>query len=76
MGQITIYLEDATEKKMRERAQAEKLSQSKWIARLIEEKTRDQWPESVEKLAGAWKDFPSVEEIRQTSIPDFRREAL
>lgn len=27
-------------------------------------KTMDKWPESVVKLAGAWKDFPTVKEAK------------
>ncbi len=66
MGQVTIYLDPETEKKMRAVVKSTRLSQSKWIANLIEEKIRNDWPQSVIKLAGAWKDFPTVEEIRQT----------
>jgi hypothetical protein len=41
---------------------------------LIKEKVRDEWPESVIKQAGSWKDFPSVEEIRETMDKDILRE--
>jgi len=34
------------------------------------------WPLSVKKLAGAWKDFPSLEEIRKTVSSDCIREEL
>jgi predicted transcriptional regulator len=61
MGQVTIYLDDEIESKMRESAEAMKLSKSKWIADLIKEKVTDEWPESVRKLAGTWKDFPLAE---------------
>ena len=47
-----------------------KLSKSKWIADLIKEKATDEWPESVRKLAGTWKDFPLAEEIRKTTGKD------
>lgn len=30
------------------------LSQSQWVARLIRERTRQEWPKSVKALAGAW----------------------
>jgi hypothetical protein len=76
MGQVTIYLEEEIEAKMRAAAKAKHLSQSKWIAQLIKEKTRDEWPESVVKLAGAWKDLATAEEIRTTLGADVRREEL
>ena len=74
MGQVTIYLDSETEAKMRTVVKSARLSQSKWIANLIEEKIKNDWPESVIQLAGAWKDFPSAEEIRQTQGTDIKRE--
>lgn len=74
MGQVTIYLDDESESKMRASAKAMHLSQSKWIANLIKEKVADEWPESVRKLAGSWEDFPSAEEIRETMGKDSLRE--
>ncbi len=76
MGQVTIYLDDEIESKMRESAEAMKLSKSKWVADLIREKVTDEWPESVRKLAGSWKDFPLAEEIRKTTGKDILREEL
>jgi len=70
MGQVAIYLDDEIESKMRESAEAMKLSKSKWIVDLIKEKVTDEWPESVRKLAGTWKDFPLAEEIRKTTGKD------
>ena len=57
-GQVTIYLDDETERRMRGAARSSGLSQSKWIARLIQHRTRETWPEAVARLAGAWKDCP------------------
>ena len=74
MGQVTIYLDDESESKMRASAKAMHLSQSKWIANLIKEKVADEWPESVRELAGSWEDFPSAEEIRETMGKDSLRE--
>lgn len=76
MGQVTIYLEDSIEAKMRAAAKARNLSQSKWLALLVKEKTLDEWPESVVQLAGAWKDFPTVETIRDPGSSDVPREEL
>ncbi|NLV24438.1 MAG: CopG family transcriptional regulator [Deltaproteobacteria bacterium] len=56
MGQVTIYLDPETEKKMHEAAKRSGLSQSKWIATLIREKTAATWPSSIAALAGSWQD--------------------
>jgi hypothetical protein len=65
MGQMTIYLDPETEKRVRLATSAEKISRSKWIARLIDEKLRDRWPAGVAELAGAWGDSPLDEEPRE-----------
>ncbi len=76
MGQITIYLDTETEKKMHNMIKKRKVSKSKWIAELIREKTSNTWPESVIKSAGAWKDFPSAEDIRKNLGSDVSREPI
>jgi hypothetical protein len=76
MGQVTIYLEAEIEAKMRKAAKSMNLSQSKWISTLIMEKVADEWPESVLKLAGAWSDLPTAEEMRSTQGFDTVREEL
>lgn len=76
MGQVTIYIEDETEAKMRAAAKSQHLSQSKWISNLIKEKIANQWPQSVIDLAGAWKDLPTLEEIRASHGKDSPREKL
>lgn len=73
MGQVTIYLEKEIEEKMTAAAKAAHLSKSKWIARVIEEKIANDWPESITGLAGAWKDFPSLDEIRAGTGEDGKR---
>lgn len=76
MGQVTIYLEDEIEKKMLAAVRAARQSKSKWIASLIRDKVSDEWPEIVIELAGAWGDFPSLDEIRAESDRDVSREKL
>jgi hypothetical protein len=76
MGQLTIYLDDEIERKMAANAKAMKLSKSKWVANAIREKLVDEWPETVRELAGSWKDFPTLEEIREKAQGDVPREAL
>ncbi|MBI5441030.1 MAG: CopG family transcriptional regulator [Deltaproteobacteria bacterium] len=76
MGQVTIYLDNETERRMRGAAKSAGLSQSKWIARLIQERTRETWPEAFVRLAGAWKDMPTAEEVREGVPEDAEREPL
>ncbi|MDJ0818247.1 MAG: hypothetical protein QNJ58_18685 [Desulfobacterales bacterium] len=76
MGQVTIYLDAETEKKMINIVKKSGISKSKWIAALIREKTADTWPDHIIELAGAWKDFPTVEDIRSGMGDDARREPL
>ena len=76
MGQVTIYLEDEVEQKMTEAAKSAHLSKSKWIAKVIQEKIADEWPQSVVNLAGTWEDFPDIEDIRGNSANDAKREEI
>ena len=76
MGQVTIYLEDEIEAKMRSAAKSMKVSQSKWVANIIKEKVMDEWPPSVSNLAGAWRYLPTLEEIRNFQNEDVTREDL
>lgn len=76
MGQVTIYLEDEIEKKMSAAAKSERVSKSKWVASLIKAKVASEWPESIARLAGAWKDLSSAEEGRANLGQDVEREAF
>ena len=76
MAQVTIYLENELEEKMREFVKSKQISQSKWIASLIREKLQTEWPESIVSLAGAWQDLPLAEELRAEMGQDIAREEL
>ena len=76
MAQVTIYLDAKTEKKLNTVVAKANVSKSRWIADLIREKTMTSWPESVARLAGAWKDLPLAEEIREGTGSNFNRESL
>jgi hypothetical protein len=76
MGQVTIYLDNETERRLNAILQDSKVSKSKWICDLIRAKTADVWPESITKLAGTWKDFPSAEKIRNQMGSDAKREPM
>ncbi|NKI36183.1 CopG family transcriptional regulator [Wenzhouxiangella sp. XN79A] len=76
MAQITIYLDPENERRLREAAADAGLSVSRWVAELIEERTRTQWPSVVRELAGAWQDFPDLEDLRDQEGKDLEREPL
>lgn len=76
MGQVTIYLDSETEKKMSNMVKKSGMSKSKWISDLIREKTASSWPENIVKLAGAWTDMPTAEEIRKNMGHDASRESI
>jgi len=76
MGQVTIYIDDETVKKMTASAKAKNMSKSKWVTEVIREKVAKEWPASVKELVGSWEDFPSAAELRSDVGQDTKREAL
>ena len=76
MGQVTIYIDEDTEKKMLKMIEKRGISKSKWIAELIREKASTTWPEDVVRLVGAWKDLPTAEQIRSGMGTDAEREPV
>lgn len=76
MSQVTIYLDENTDKKLRQAVERSGLSKSQWITRLIKEKTATEWPEAVREMVGEWQDIPEQEEIRTTMGDDSPREEL
>ena len=76
MGQVTIYIDGETERKMIASAKAAKVSKSKWITDVIREKVTKEWPASTRELAGAWDEFPSLKELRSSAGKDSAREKL
>ena len=65
MAQITIYLPDEIESKVRKAAKARRTSVSRWIADQVLRKLEDTWSDAVLSAAGALPDFPSLEEIHK-----------
>lgn len=76
MGQVTIYIDDKTEKQARASARAEGLSLSKWVAERIAQRSQSEWPATIRDLAGAWSDLPSAEQIRRAGGKDIPRGRL
>lgn len=76
MAQVTIYMDDETHGRMREAAEATGLSMSAWLSRLVRERTRRDWPPEVAALAGAWRDLPTGDLLRDSEVKDLPRETL
>lgn len=76
MSQVTIYLDEDTDRRMRKAARQAGLSRSQWLARLIREKTRNEWSTEVREAAGSWNDFPDADELRGSLGDDLPRESL
>ena len=76
MAQITLYLDDELEARLRAAARAANLSQSRWVANLIAAKLHDAWPATVAALAGAWTDIPDATALRAGLGQDAPRESL
>lgn len=77
MGQVTIYLDDDTERLVQRHVQASGESASKWITEAIKKRARSEWPADVLALFGTWhdEDFPGTEQLRQDT-PDLPGEKL
>lgn len=75
MAQLTLYIDDATQKRLREGAALRKVSQSQFVAELIRKATANEWPPEVLALAGSIPDFPLAEELRAGLPPDLPRSA-
>jgi hypothetical protein len=75
MAQITLYIDDATQAALREKAARLKVSQSQFVAGLIRNATSNEWPLEVLALAGSIPDFPLAEDLRAGLASDAPREA-
>lgn len=74
MSQITVYMDAETQARMKSAAQVAGLSVSRWLAGLVQEKTASAWPLEVLAAAGAWQDFPDLDELRANDVADLPRE--
>ncbi|PYQ39413.1 MAG: CopG family transcriptional regulator [Acidobacteria bacterium] len=73
MAQVTLYLDDETADRLKKAAKQAGLSRSRFLARLVREKTVTEWPQAVKDLAGAWPDLETVERRRRHDARDARR---
>ena len=76
MAQVTIYIPNDLESKIKEKASSLNISISKFISTLLEQKVQNEWSSSSRKLAGTWDDLPSLQEVRADQGQDAKREAF
>jgi hypothetical protein len=62
MSQITLYLDDATQKLVDQAAAANGVSKSRWVGEIIRKYASQEWPKDCLELAGQFADFPLREE--------------
>ncbi len=76
MAQITIYINNDLESKVKEIANSLDTSISKYISTVLEKNISNDWNPKTKELVGSWSDFPTIEEIRHDNTPDIKREAF
>ncbi len=76
MPQLSLYLDEATLKKVEKAAKINKVSVSKWVRNNVIRSLQNEWPEGFFELFGSIRDdsFRSPEEL--TSIATVPREKL
>ena len=74
MPQVTLYLDDETAAKLKKAAKQAGVSRSRWLAKLIQQRTATEWPQAVKDLAGAWADLGTAKGLRRPTGRDVRRE--
>ena len=74
MAQVTIYIPNDLESQIKVMASSLNISISKFISTILEQKVKNEWSSGSRKLAGAWDDFPTLQEIRANQGHDVQRE--
>lgn len=74
MAQVTIYMNNELEEKVKDIASTLNLSISKFISTILEKNLKNSWNENTHQLVGSWNDFPTLEEIRENQGKDIERE--
>lgn len=76
MAQITFELDEHLEQQFYTLLAREQLSVNGWVKKMIRQHSNNGWSNEVQSLAGSWKDFPSLEEIRSPVGESIPRESL
>ena len=78
MAQVTIYLDNETERLVRQHVKSARVSTSKWVAEAIRRRSVSEWPADILALFGSWKDkdFRDAARLRKGYRSDVKREKL
>lgn len=77
MAQVTIYMDNNLEEKIKKLAKSTGISISKFISNILEQKVKTSWDDSVRDLSGSWsKDAAFDEDIKSYKTADVKREEL
>jgi hypothetical protein len=71
VSQVTLYLDDETDKALSDAASRSGMSRSRWVSQLIRRHAQGKWPQECLALAGAFPDFPLSEPRAQASQPAY-----
>ena len=73
MPQITLDLDDATQTLVDQAAEANGISNSRWVAEAIRRYAAHEWPQGCLNLAGSLPDFPLVGDSANHAQPEDTR---
>lgn len=77
MPQLTIYLDQETERLVRDASRQAGEPASKWVADAIRRRVSHEWPADVLAILGTWpNDFPETDSLRTGLGDDAPREPL
>ncbi len=77
MAQVTIYMDNNLEEKVKRLAKSTGISISKFISNILEQKVKTSWDDSVRELSGSWSDDAAFDEdIKSYKTVDAKREEL
>ena len=73
MAQITLYIDNDTQARLRAAAAERQVSQSQFVAELIRRAVDERWPADVLSLGGSLPDFPDATNLRAGEGADLPR---
>ena len=73
MARITLYIDDATQARLRAAAMRRQVSQSQLVAELVRRATDANWPDELLALAGSAPAFPRAGALRLQATDDTAR---
>lgn len=76
MAQMTIYLDNELESKVKQNVAAMGISLSQFVSGLIRKELHEEWSPAIHQLAGSWDDFPDAKSLRDSKVHDCAREAF